>query len=71
MDKQRAYCPPEVLDSEDPLFMLYTSGSTGKPKGLVSIFFFLKNINPKNQKKKGSYTSWLFIIHIFDTQICV
>lgn len=28
-------CPPEVLDSEDPLFILYTSGSTGKPKGLV------------------------------------
>ncbi|PLB54543.1 acyl-activating enzyme [Aspergillus steynii IBT 23096] len=26
---------PEVMDSEDPLFILYTSGSTGKPKGLV------------------------------------
>jgi len=25
----------EVMDSEDPLFILYTSGSTGKPKGLV------------------------------------
>lgn len=25
---------PEVMDSEDPLFILYTSGSTGKPKGL-------------------------------------
>ncbi|PRY85979.1 acetate--CoA ligase [Mongoliibacter ruber] len=25
----------EVLDSEDPLFILYTSGSTGKPKGVV------------------------------------
>jgi len=26
---------PEVMDSEDPLFILYTSGSTGKPKGVV------------------------------------
>jgi acetyl-CoA synthetase len=25
----------EILDAEDPLFILYTSGSTGKPKGLV------------------------------------
>ena len=28
-------CPPEDMDSEDPLFILYTSGSTGKPKGVV------------------------------------
>ncbi len=28
-------CPPEWLDSEDPLFILYTSGSTGKPKGVL------------------------------------
>ncbi len=28
-------CRPEVMDSEDPLFILYTSGSTGKPKGVV------------------------------------
>ncbi|HEX3001060.1 MAG TPA: acetate--CoA ligase [Methanoregula sp.] len=28
-------CPPEVMDSEDPFFILYTSGSTGKPKGIV------------------------------------
>ena len=32
---QRTYCPPEPMDSEDPLFMLYTSGSTGKPKGVL------------------------------------
>jgi len=24
----------EIMDSEDPLFILYTSGSTGKPKGI-------------------------------------
>ncbi len=28
-------CDIEVLDSEDPLFILYTSGSTGKPKGVL------------------------------------
>jgi len=30
-----ADCPPEVMNAEDPLFILYTSGSTGKPKGVV------------------------------------
>ncbi len=28
-------CEPEVLNAEDPLFILYTSGSTGKPKGVM------------------------------------
>lgn len=28
-------CPAEIMDAEDPLFILYTSGSTGKPKGVV------------------------------------
>jgi len=30
-----ANCPVEVMNSEDPLFILYTSGSTGKPKGVL------------------------------------
>src|SRR5271154_570085 len=33
--KQRPYCPPEIMNAEDPLFLLYTSGSTGKPKGVM------------------------------------
>ena len=28
-------CDPELMDAEDPLFILYTSGSTGKPKGVM------------------------------------
>lgn len=28
-------CEAEIMDSEDPFFILYTSGSTGKPKGIL------------------------------------
>ncbi len=35
MQQASADCPPEMMDAEDPLFILYTSGSTGKPKGLL------------------------------------
>ncbi len=35
LDAQSTDCPPEAMDSEDPLFILYTSGSTGKPKGVL------------------------------------
>ncbi len=31
---QPTTCEPEVMDAEDPSFILYTSGSTGKPKGV-------------------------------------
>ena len=34
-DDIKPVCEPEVMDSEDPLFILYTSGSTGKPKGVL------------------------------------
>ena len=35
LDKVNANSVAEVMDAEDPLFILYTSGSTGKPKGMV------------------------------------
>ncbi len=35
MEGVSAECTPEVMDAEDPLFILYTSGSTGTPKGIV------------------------------------
>ncbi len=35
VSEQPGTCEPEVMDAEDPLFILYTSGSTGKPKGVL------------------------------------
>ncbi|MFH4965554.1 acetate--CoA ligase [Gaetbulibacter sp. M235] len=35
LDNASNDCYPEIMDAEDPLFILYTSGSTGKPKGMV------------------------------------
>ncbi|MCL4126811.1 UNVERIFIED_CONTAM: hypothetical protein GTU68_042586 [Idotea baltica] len=35
LDDASTECESEVMDAEDPLFILYTSGSTGKPKGMV------------------------------------
>ena len=33
-DGQATFATPEIMEAEDPLFILYTSGSTGKPKGV-------------------------------------
>mmetsp|Transcript_25670 Transcript_25670/g.61840 ORF Transcript_25670/g.61840 Transcript_25670/m.61840 type:complete len:693 (-) Transcript_25670:373-2451(-) len=56
MKKQRPYCPCEVMDAEDPLFMLYTSGSTGRPKGILHT--------------TGGYMVWTSLTHkyVFDYQ---
>jgi len=35
LDQASTECKAEIMDAEDPLFILYTSGSTGKPKGMV------------------------------------
>jgi len=42
-------CEPEVMNAEDPLFVLYTSGSTGKPKGVVHC--------------TGGYLVWITLTH--------
>ncbi len=44
-----AYCEPEKMNAEDPLFILYTSGSTGKPKGVLHT--------------TGGYLTWVSYTH--------
>ena len=48
------HCEAEVMNAEDPLFILYTSGSTGKPKGVVHT--------------TGGYLVWVTLTHrlVFD-----
>ena len=60
--------PAEVMNSEDPLFVLYTSGSTGKPKGVVHTtagYMVYAEYSFRNvfQYEDGD-VYWLSLIHI-------
>ncbi len=57
------YCEPEIMDAEDPLFILYTSGSTGKPKGVLHTtggYMLYTNLTFK----------WIFDYHDEDIHFC-
>ncbi|HXG01255.1 MAG TPA: acetate--CoA ligase [Bacteroidota bacterium] len=56
-------CQIEVMDAEDPLFMLYTSGTTGKPKAIL---------HTHGGYMVGTYTTlkYVFDIHEEDRYWC-
>jgi acetyl-CoA synthetase len=57
------FCEPEIMDAEDPLFILYTSGSTGKPKGVLHTtggYMIFTNLTFK----------WIFDYHEEDIHFC-
>ncbi len=57
------FCEPEMMDAEDPLFILYTSGSTGKPKGVLHTtagYLLFTNLTFK----------WIFDYHDEDIHFC-
>ncbi|MEX0849311.1 MAG: acetate--CoA ligase [Candidatus Dependentiae bacterium] len=53
-------CPAELMDAEDPLFILYTSGTTGKPKGIV---------HTTGGYMVGAYTTTKYVFDVQDEDV--
>lgn len=59
----KPFCEPEVMDAEDPLYILYTSGSTGKPKGVL-------HTTGGYMVYVGATFKWIFDYHDEDVYFC-
>ena len=70
MSKQSDVCEPEILDSEDYLFMLYTSGSTGKPKGIVHTQAgYILYATMTMKVRKMFHIAHLLVLHLHFTKL--
>ncbi|MCK7475472.1 MAG: hypothetical protein MZV49_22875 [Rhodopseudomonas palustris] len=55
--RQRADCPPEWMDAEDPLFILYTSGSHRQAQGRAAHHRRLPACTPRSRTSTSSTTT--------------